>query len=181
MRIVKRIFQVLLLLLLIALIAAIFLPKEYTVERSIAVNRPADSVFTYIKYLKNQNDYSKWAGMDPAMKKDFRGTDAQPGFVSAWTSENKNVGAGEQTIKSISEAQRRVEYNLHFIKPFETTCDAWMQVDDKSGTSEVVWGFHGHMPYPANLLLAITPMKKSVGNDLDEGLQKLRQRMEIQH
>jgi hypothetical protein len=180
MRIIKRIFLGLLLLIALALVAAIFLPKDYTVERRVAINRPADSVFTYVKYLKNQNDYSKWAGMDPEMKKDFRGTDAQPGFVSAWTSEKDDVGCGEQTIKSINEAERRVEYELHFKEPMDVKSDAWMQVEDKAGKSEVVWGFHGRMPYPFNLMLPLFGMEKSIGADLDEGLQNLKGRLESQ-
>jgi hypothetical protein len=181
MRIVKRIFLGLLVIILIGLVAALFLPKEYTVERSIAIERPADSVFAYVKYLKNQNDYSKWAGMDPEMKKDFRGTDAQPGFVSAWTSQKGDVGCGEQTIRSISEAQRRVDYDLHFKEPMDVRSDAWMQVADKGGKSEVVWGFHGRMPYPFNLMLPLFGMEKSIGKDLDQGLQNLKGRLEARH
>ncbi|TCJ17515.1 polyketide cyclase [Flaviaesturariibacter flavus] len=178
MRIVKRIFIAIAVLLLLALVAALFVPKEYTVERSIAINLPADSVFTYVKYLKNQNDYSKWAGMDPAMKKEFRGTDAQPGFVSAWESQQSDVGQGEQTIRSIDEVKRRVDYDLHFIKPMNTRCDAWMQVDPKGGKSEVVWGFHGRMPYPVNILLPLFGMEKAIGDDLSLGLHNLKERLE---
>lgn len=53
-------------------------------------------MFDYVKYLKNQNEYSKWAGMDSAMTKTFSGTDATPGFISAWKSNNQNVGKGRK-------------------------------------------------------------------------------------
>ncbi|GAB4092364.1 SRPBCC family protein [Flaviaesturariibacter terrae] len=177
MRIVKRIVVALLLLVAIGLIAAAFMSKEMTVEQSMVINKPADSVFGYVKYLKNQNDYSKWAQMDPAMHKEFHGTDAQPGFVSAWEG-NKDVGKGEQTIKAIDEAARRVEYQIHFVRPFESNADAWMVTSDKNGASEVRWGFHTRMPWPMNLM---TPfMKGSVEKDLKTGLTNLKNRLEAQ-
>ncbi|RYZ24168.1 MAG: polyketide cyclase [Chitinophagaceae bacterium] len=178
MRIIKRIFIGLAVLMAILLVTALFLPKEYTIERSIVINRPADSVYAYIRYLKNQNDYSKWAGMDPAMRKEFRGTDAQPGFVSAWKSEKRDVGEGEQTIRSINDGKRRVDYDLHFIEPMETRCNAYMQVDPNGNGSQVLWGFHGKTPYPFNIMSLFFNMDKMVGDDLSLGLHNLKERLE---
>ncbi|RYY89265.1 MAG: polyketide cyclase [Chitinophagaceae bacterium] len=176
MRIVKRIVIGLLLFAAIALIAAAIMPKELAVERSIVINRPADSVFAYVKYLKNQNDYSKWAQMDPAMRKEFHGTDAQPGFVSAWEG-NEEVGKGEQTIKSIDEAARRVDYKIHFIKPFESNADAFMITTDKGASSEVRWGFKSSMPWPMNLMSPF--LKGGLEDDLQTGLSNLKARLEV--
>ena len=106
MKIVKRILIGLLLLIVLVLIAALFIPKGMMAEREIVINKPKQEVFNYIKLLKNQNNYSKWATMDPAMKKEFRGTDGTVGFVSVWDSENGNVGKGKQEIKKIIEGDR---------------------------------------------------------------------------
>jgi hypothetical protein len=38
-----------------------FMPKEYAVEREVIINKPKDSVLHYIKYLKNQDNFSVWA------------------------------------------------------------------------------------------------------------------------
>ncbi|RYD90088.1 MAG: polyketide cyclase [Sphingobacteriales bacterium] len=178
MRILKRIFLFLLLVAAIGLIAGLFMSKEMNIEQTVAINKPADAVFAYVKYLKNQNDFSKWAQMDPAMHKEFHGTDGQPGFVSAWEG-NKDVGKGEQTIRSIDEAGHRIEFAVHFIKPFESNADSFMEATDKgNGTSEVRWGFASRMPYPMNVLAPF--LKGSVEKDLQTGLQNLKRRLEAQ-
>ena len=122
MRILKIILIVILIIIAIPLLTALFIKKDYAVEREITINKPKQEVFDYIKYLKNQDHYSKWAMMDPDMKKTYRGTDATVGFVSAWESDKKDVGTGEQEIKKITEGER-LDFELRFIKPFESTVD----------------------------------------------------------
>ncbi len=112
-------------ILILLLIIGMFVKKEYTVSREVIVNRPKSLVFDYIRFLKNQNEYSVWATMDPNMKKKFSGTDGTSGFVSAWDSENKNVGKGEQEILKVVDGER-VDYEIRFIKPFESTSLASM-------------------------------------------------------
>lgn len=179
MRIVKRIVLTILVLVAIALLAAALLPKDMTVERSVLINQPADSVFGYVKYLRNQNDFSKWAGMDPAMHKEFHGTDAQPGFVSRWESNQRDVGSGEQSIRAIDPASRRIDFAIHFFKPMDGTADAWMQANDKGGSSDVHWSITMHMKWPFNLMGVF--FKGSVGNDLQTGLDNLKTRLEATH
>ena len=87
---------VLLFLAALPLVVALFVKKDYNVEREIVINKSVNEVFSFIKYLKNQDSYSKWAMMDPQMKKTYRGTDGEIGFVSAWESNMKEVGFGEQ-------------------------------------------------------------------------------------
>jgi hypothetical protein len=95
MKIIKKILLLLLALIGLALIAALFIRKDMKAEREVLIRQPKQDVFNYIKLLKNQDNFSKWAKMDPAMKKEYRGTDGTVGFVSAWDSENGNVGKGE--------------------------------------------------------------------------------------
>src|SRR5690349_7783079 len=85
MRILRRILIVLAILVAIPLVAGLFVNGSYAVERNITIAKPKQQVFDYVKFIKNQAEYSKWEKMDPAMKKEYRGTDGQVGFVSAWT------------------------------------------------------------------------------------------------
>ena len=55
------------IIILILIVAAVS-PKDYAVEREVIINKPAAEVFNYVKYLKNQDNYSVWATMDPNMK-----------------------------------------------------------------------------------------------------------------
>ncbi|MBZ0241986.1 MAG: SRPBCC family protein, partial [Bacteroidales bacterium] len=156
------------------LVLALFIKKEYTVEKDIIINKPKSEVFEYIKQLKNQDNFSKWATIDPSMKKTFRGTDGTVGFVSAWESEHDDVGVGEQEIMKITEGVR-IDFELRFLKPFESTSAAYM-ITEKLNESQtkVKWGFSGYMNYPMNIMLLFMNFEKMVGADFQEGLDKLK-------
>ena len=145
----------------IPLVMALFVQKDYSVEREITINKPKQEVFDYVKYLKNQYNYSKWATMDPEIKKPVGGTDGTVGFVSAWESENGDVGTGEQEIIKITEGER-IDFELHFVKPFEATEPAYMTTESISeNQTRVKWGFSGHMNYPMNLMMLFMDFEKS--------------------
>jgi uncharacterized protein YndB with AHSA1/START domain len=174
----KKIVLALTVIIALPLIAALFIKTHYSVVRSITIERPNAQVFDYIKYLKNQDNFSKWTMMDPDMKKTYRGEDGEAGFVSAWASENPDVGVGEQEIIKITPNER-VDFELRFISPFEATEPAYMSTKSLSDTStQVDWGFSGHMDYPMNLMLVVMDFETMIGNDLQEGLNNLKQLLE---
>ena len=90
MKILKKVLLVIVGIVILALVVALFLKKDYAVEREVTINKPEAEVFGFIKYIKNQDQYSVWNNIDPAMKKTYKGTDGTVGFVSAWESTNKN-------------------------------------------------------------------------------------------
>ncbi|WP_445946542.1 SRPBCC family protein [Shewanella sp.] len=86
------------------------------------------------------------------MNKTYRGVDGEVGFVSAWASENPDVGVGEQEIIKITPNER-VDFELRFLSPFEAVEPAYMTTKPLSDTStQAEWGFSGHMDYPMNLI-----------------------------
>ena len=178
MKILKKILIVLGIIIAIPLAIAIFLKKEYIVERDVIINQPKQVVFDYIKFLKNQDSFSKWANMDPGMKKTYTGTDGTVGFVSAWESTNEQVGIGEQEIKKITEGDR-VDFELRFKVPFEATEAAYMTTTEAGDNkTKVLWGFHGRMSYPMNIMLLFMDFDKMLGDDLSAGLSGLKTVME---
>ncbi len=178
MKIVKIILIGIVSLVALVLIAALFVKKEYAIEREIVINKPKAEVFEYIKYLKNQDNYSKWAMADPNMKKEYKGIDGTVGYVSAWDSDVKDVGKGEQEIIKITEGER-VDYELRFIKPFEAKDNAYMATEGVSDNqTKVKWGFNGAMHYPMNIMLVFMDMDKMLGGDLDLGLSNLKTQLE---
>jgi len=174
----KRIIIVLAIIVIMPLIAALFMEDSYSVERELKINKPKSEVFDYIKMLKNQDNFSKWAQMDPNMKKTYTGTDGTIGFISAWSSENENVGVGEQEIMKIKEGER-IDFELRFIKPFESTSPAYMITESAPPNSTIVkWGFHGKMEYPMNLMLPFVNFDEMIGNDFETGLNNLKEILE---
>ncbi len=160
------------------LVTAAVTKKNYAVERSVTITKPKTEVFSYAKLLKNQDNFSVWAKMDPEMKKTYRGTDGTVGFVSAWESKKDDVGTGEQEIKKIDEGNR-IDYELRFLKPFEATSPAYLAFTDAAdGQTKVSWGMSGRMPYPMNIMLLFMNMEEMIGKDFDTGLANLKNILE---
>lgn len=178
MKILKIILGSVGVLVTLVLIIALFVKKEYAVESEIVINKPKQEVFDYVKYLKNQDNFSKWIKMDPNVKKEYKGTDATVGFIAAWDSQDKNVGKGEQEITNIIEGNR-IDYEIRFKKPFESTAPSYIITDSLSeNQTKVKWGFKGKMPYPLNTMLLVMDMQKAIGNDLTIGLTNLKTLLE---
>jgi Polyketide cyclase / dehydrase and lipid transport. len=174
MKIILIILAVIAGIIVLGLIIALFVKKDYSVVRQVVIARPKQQVFDYIRFLKNQDNFSKWASMDPAMKKEYKGTDGTAGFVSSWDSEQKNVGKGEQEILNVVEGER-ITYEIRFIKPFEAKAQAYMLLESSGADKTTVkWGFQSRMNYPMNLMLLLTNMEHSIGEDFTIGLNNLK-------
>lgn len=178
MKVIKTIAIILAIIIAIPLIMGLFINKDYTVEREIVIVKAHAEVFEYVRLLKNQDNFSKWASMDPHMEKTFRGIDGEVGFISAWESENKDVGKGEQEIIAIQEGER-IDYALRFFEPFESSDKAYMLIEpiDENQT-KVTWGFEGHMDYPMNNMLLFMNMEEMLGGDFQTGLENLKKILE---
>ena len=169
---------IILVIIAIPLIIALFVQKEYNIVREVVIDKSVTEVFDYIKHLKNQDSYSKWATMDPNMKKTYTGTDAEVGFISAWESTDKNVGVGEQEIKKITENER-IDFELRFHKPFKAVHTAYMKTEKISDNqTKVHWSFEGSMKYPMNLMMLFMNFDKMIGDDLATGLSRLKDNLE---
>ncbi|WP_335966479.1 DinB family protein [Galbibacter sp. PAP.153] len=180
MKLLKNLLIVIIVIIAIPLIAALFVKKDYKVTRDVIIERPKEMVFDYVKYLKNQNNYGKWANIDSNMKQTFEGTDGTVGFVSMWESDNNEVGTGEQEITKIDEG-KRIEYEFRFKKPIESTSPGFMSTEEiADNQTKVTWGFNGHMKYPMNLMMLFMDFESLIGNDLQVGLDKLKEILESQ-
>lgn len=169
----KKVLYIIIALIAVVLIAAFIMPKDYAVKREIVINKPKAEVFEYLKMLKNQDNWSVWMSKDPNIKKDFTGTDGTVGYTAMWEG-NKDVGKGEQEIKNIVDGER-IDTELRFIEPFESTNNAYMTTESVGPSStRVSWGFSGSMPIPMNVMLPFMGMEESVGKDFQDGLNNLK-------
>lgn len=162
----------------ISLIIAIFVKQEYAIEREILINKANQEVFDYLAVLRNQENFSVWSKIDPSMKQEFSGIDGTVGFISAWDSENKNAGKGEQEIIKIIPGER-IDYEIRFIRPFNTTDYAYLSTQAvNENQTRVIWGFNGKMKYPMNFFLLLIDMETMLGGDLETGLLNLKEILE---
>ncbi len=159
-------------IVLLILILGMIAPKSFDVSRSIEIDKPLPEVFNYIKYVKNQDEWSPWKKKDPNMKQEFKGTDGEAGFVSSWVG-NKDVGEGEQEIKKVVNNDR-IETELRFFKPWKSQSDAYIKVDEAGSGTKVTWGFSGKNKFPFSIFMLFMNMDKAVGKDFEEGLGDLK-------
>lgn len=177
MKTLKKILLFILLLIVALLVVGLFTKKDYVITKEVTINKPKQQVFDYLKLLKNQNEFSKWAKMDPNMKKDFKGTDGTVGFISMWEGTD-DVGKGEQEITAIKEGEK-IETEIRFIEPFESKAKGIMAVTAvDSASTKVSWSFDTHMNFPMNLFGLVMGMESSIGDDLQVGLNNLKTLLE---
>src|SRR5262245_33902953 len=178
MKIVKRILIGAAVLVAVLLVVGLFVRTDFAVEREVIINKPKNEVFDYIKYLKNHANFSKWAALDPKMKTEYRGTDGTVGFVSAWDSENQDVGKGEEEIKRITEGER-IDVEIRIRHPFQSTDPAYMVTEAVAGNqTRVKSGYFGKMNYPTNLICPL--IAERIGADMETGLRNLKAVLEKQ-
>lgn len=174
----KKVLYVIVSLVALIFIAAAFLPSTYYVERSVEVNKPTAEVFEYVRVLRNQQEFAVWQAMDPDAIKEYTGEDGQIGSTYSWDSQMDEVGAGEQELIKV-EAPNRLEWELRFIRPFESTDVAFMTTTaTENGGTKVTWGFDGSMDYPSNLMLLFMDFDAMLGPQLKEGLDNLKEQLE---
>ncbi len=177
-KILLALVAVVVLLVGVAVAAVMIAPTDFRVERETTINKPKSEVYGYAKMLKNQNDWGPWHKKEPSMHQEFRGTDGQVGFTSYWKGTTEVVGEGEQEIRNLVPDER-IDTQLRFKQPFESTADAYM-ILEPAGTDKtrVKWGFTGSMPRPLNVFMLVMDMDKEVGKDFEEGLASLKEIVE---
>lgn len=115
MKILKTFLFVVIGLVILALIAAALMPKQYSVAVSETINRPKAEVYDYVKIFANQKEYSEWIKPDPNLNLVITGVDGTVGSKSSWKSDNSDVGEGSQTITAMAENQ--IDIDLEFVAP----------------------------------------------------------------
>jgi hypothetical protein len=142
------------------------------IEKSIAIKRPSGEVFNYLKMTKNQDNFSVWNMTDPDMNKNYQGTDGTVGFVYAWDSAIKNVGAGEQEITGM-ENGKYIEYAIRFFRPMQNTGKSRFEITgDGDQNSVVTWVFESPSKFPMSLFAPL--FKLMLGKDIAKGLINLK-------
>lgn len=175
MNILLTILMVIGSIIVLFLLVALLVKKDFSLQKEVVIHKPKQDVFNYIKLLKNQEQYSVWVMRDPQVKLVYTGTDGTVGAVSAWESNDKNVGIGEQEIKKITEGES-VEVEIRFKKPFEATNHARTTVSLVDGGTKVTNTFYGRSKFPMNIMNLM--MEKMVGKDMQQNLLNLKKNME---
>jgi uncharacterized protein YndB with AHSA1/START domain len=171
MKILKGLFFSLLGLVVLLFLAGLLLPRSAHVERSITTTARPETVYGLVDGFQRFNEWSPWAGLDPATKYTYSGPATGVGARMEWTSANPDVGNGSQEVIEI-EPGRRVTSKLDFGMDNPTTSTISL-MPDGTGT-RVTWTLD--TDFSGSLLgryfgLALDRM---VGPDYEQGLAQLK-------
>lgn len=144
-------------------------------KRGIVINAPRQEVYDFLRFLKNQEKFNKWAKTDPNRKVETQGTDGTEGYIYSWSG-NKDAGEGAKEIISLKEGSR-IETEIRFIRPMKVSARVIMELESSSDNSTMVnWINCGTLSYPWNLLIPIA--EKNFGKDMEESLRSLKDILE---
>jgi len=164
-------------LVAVLLLIAAFLPKEYELEKEVVVDATPAQVYPFVQTFEKRGEWYPWYRRDPNMKRSLEGPDGKIGTISRWEGDPETVGSGWQELVRLEEDQR-VETELTFTEPFESTAMSYMDLKEEDGKTLVAWGFESRFPFPMNALIAVMGLEGAVGKDYEEGLAKLKEVVE---
>ena len=165
------------LLIIVAVVAALLIygalqPAEFSVSRSADFNATPAKVFENINDFHKWSAWSPWEKMDPNLKRSFSGAAAGVGSKYAWVG-NKKVGEGSMEITH-SEASKRMQLDLHFLKPFKADNVTEFTLMAKGKQTNMTWEMRGKKPFIMRVMGLFFSMDKIVGTDFERGLAGLK-------
>lgn len=156
-------------LVVIFFVVGMFLPKEFTVERSTTIEAPVDIVFTHVADLSQNEAWMPWNKDDPTMKLTMGDKTMGEGAWYSWTSEKQ--GDGKLTVVEVEE-------NKHIVNDIDFGRGSpgkgiWDFEEVDSGT-KVTWKMEGNA---ANVMERYFGMMADsmAGPMFESGLASLKQ------
>lgn len=180
MRLLLRLFGLLLVLAGLLAGLAFVLPDRAHVERSITIARPQSQIHLLLTNPRRFNDWSPWFALDPAANYVYSGPDSGVGAKLAWSSSKSEVGSGSQTIVTV-EPDKVVEFALDF--GARGTAIMRFDLPRQSDETLVVWSFNSRFPLRLDDHFVTDVvgryvgvfLDRLVGDDLERGLVNLQQ------
>ena len=145
---------------------------SFVVERVQRVNAAPSAVFQKVVDLREWEQWSPWAEMDPDMNTTYSGDPGTVGSGYTWKG-NRKVGEGRMTITDV-EAPNKVVIDLEFLKPFKSQNVTELRVHPDGAGSEVTWTMTGPHTLMTKVMGIFKSMDKMVGPDFEKGLASLK-------
>lgn len=179
MRLMKGLLFSVAVLLVIAMVAAFFLPDRASAERSIVIARPPSMVYAVVDSFTLFNRWSPWADLDPATTYSYEGPERGVGAAMTWASAKPEVGKGRQEITADIENEQVV-----IALAFEgmSAATSTMRLLPEGDGTRVSWRFDTALPLAldGDFFTGVMgryfglAMDSIIGKDYDKGLGKLK-------
>lgn len=176
MKFLKILLGIIVVLAIIIIIGGLFLPKTYSVNRSVIIHAPDSVIYKNVTDFNEFYKWNPWAKMEPTAKTTFSGTPQQPGHIYEW--KGKEMGSGEMKILKV-EPYKQVDIDLFFKEPFESHANTKFDISPDGNGNKVTWTMSGENNLLSKwMCLVMGGMDKMVGKDFESGLASLKEKSE---
>lgn len=175
MKLARRVILGLVVVPVLVVLGSFLLPSSYRVERSLLMKAKPDAVFEQVNRLKHWPEWTAWTVEKYSdMQVSFSGPEAGVGAVYSWTGKS----SGNGTLKvTAAEPGRSVSYSLDFENGKHVSTGA-LTIEPQGDGVLVRWHNAGELgANPVNRIFGLM-MDRMMGPDFEEGLRKLKRRVE---
>lgn len=159
------------------LLITFFLPREYSVARSIEIEAPAEVVYSQVVDLEAWQEWNPWYEIDPEMAISYGEKKVGTGASYSW--ESDVAGNGQMTIIA-TEPNAYVEYELVFegYEELPSTSGVHITPGEEEEPTAVRWTFEGSVGKNFFARWMSVMADKFIGSSYEKGLQSLKERCE---
>jgi hypothetical protein len=165
----------LVVIIVLLLIIALFLPDGYFIEKSAIIKKPCDFVMDKVADFHNHILWNPWQPKDVPSESNITGLAKRPGHKYAW--KRTKIGTGSLTLRDIDE--KHIHFDLEFIRPLKIIArDNWLFEEWGTDETKVTWQNFGSLPYPMGRLMGYM-FHKNLSRQVAEGLKDLKKFCEL--
>jgi uncharacterized protein YndB with AHSA1/START domain len=147
-------------------------PDTFRVQRSTAINAPAERIFPLIANLRSMNTWNPFVDPDPAIKIAYSGPETGKGAAHTWSG-NSKVGEGHIEITDAVPSSR-VAMRLDMLKPMKAHNAVEFTLQPNGRETAVTWAMSGRQPFLAKLMTVFIDCDRMVGGQFEKGLASLK-------
>lgn len=166
---IRKLFGMLLALVIALLVIGFLLPTTVTVERSRLIEHPSELVFDVLSDMRHFTQWAPWLNRQPEMTWRLEGPPSGVGATLVWN-ETPQSESSRLWIVGV-DRPRRIDLELELSG---NSADSWFEVVDSEGGVTVIWGMEirfGALDLVGRYVGLILP--GLVGGDYAEGLERL--------
>lgn len=170
-----KILVVVAVLTAVLCIIAAFAPKKYIIKREITINKPAETVYEYLRFLGHQKEFNQWLQYDPNTKIELKGNaDGQEGAILSFESEHQKCGTGEfENVRFVKNKQ--IDFKIRFMAPYVFTADGTLYTHTvNADQTNLVWVYQSGKDWPLNIILLFVNMDKIIGADIESTMRNIK-------
>lgn len=172
-RIIEMILSVVIVVVLFVGIA-LFLPNHAHVERSVDLSNPISQVFDTLNGFKRYNTWQPWYALDPKAGYQLSGPEFGPGAKISWNSNwDKQVGTGTLEVTSSEQDKNVIIAMTNDWYGKNKTMTMTLQQNPQTNAVKVIWSIDVDYGWDLMGRYAGLYLNGKVGEAMSSGLSKL--------